>query len=506
MRIIRPDDMDRLMPAEEASAHSPIPTQIISSDEYYPAPQTDKQREVEARLTELGSTLAKRQGVSRRRFFQTAAGMAASYYVMNQVYGPLFDVTEAEAATPALAQSRADDLKGQMVFDAHTHFMRDDPSPLLGDPNRVGGFLWQRVQAGKFGFNKDLAGREATVKDLQFENFFKEIFLDSDTKVALLTNAPSDSPLDWLLPQEEVFKARDRINKEAGARRMLAHYTLTPGQPGWLEAIDRAIEVHKPDGWKGYTIGDVFIAHGGQHAYRLDDEKLMYPFYEKAAKAGIRNVCVHKGLFPRAIEARFPHLANFASVADVGKAAKDWPQLNFAIYHSGFRHLGGAPTDAVDEWEQTGRLSWLSDLADIPGKYGVTNVYGDLGAIFAWTVIAQPKIAAAMMGTLIKGLGADHVIWGTDSVWTGSPQWQIEAMRRLEIPEDIQAKHGFAPLGPPNGKVKNAIFAENGFRLFGYRKDTELAKPDRFTAMKSEYDREGGSRTNLRYGFVNKPT
>ena len=39
-----------------------------------------------------------------------------------------------------------------------------------------------------------------------------------------------------------------------------------------------------------------------------------------------------------------------------------------------------------------------------------------------------------MMGTLIKGLGHDHVFWGTDSVWYGSPQWQIEAFRRLEIP------------------------------------------------------------------------
>lgn len=231
MRIIGSDDMDQLLPAEEASLHSPIPTQIVSSDEYYPAPQTEKQLEVEARLTELGSTLAEKQGISRRRFFQTAAGMAASYFVMNQVYGPLFDVTEAEAATPGLAESRADDLKGQMVFDAHTHFMRDDPSPILRDPDRVGGFMWQRVQAGKFGFNKDLAGREATIKDLQFENFLKEIFLDSDTKVALLTNAPSDSPADWLLPQDEVFKARE-AQRSRGFKRNGASMPCLARQAG----------------------------------------------------------------------------------------------------------------------------------------------------------------------------------------------------------------------------------------------------------------------------------
>ena len=237
---------------------------------------------------------------------------------------------------------------------------------------------------------------------------------------------------------------------------------------------------------------------------RMDDEKLMYPFYEKASKAGIKTVCVHKGLFPAFAEQRLPHLKEHAMVGDVGKAAKDWPQLNFAIYHSGFRHLGGAPTEGVEEWEKTGRLSWLSDLAEIPGKYGVTNVYGDLGAIFAWTVIAQPRLAAAMMGTLIKGLGADRVLWGTDSVWTGSPQWQIEAMRRLEIPEDMQKQNGFSPLGAADGPVKKAIFADNGLRVFGYAKRADLARPDRFTIMKAEYDKNGPSPSNLRYGYVRR--
>ena len=50
-----------------------------------------------------------------------------------------------------------------------------------------------------------------------------------------------------------VFQTREKVNKAAGSRRMLAHYTITPGQPGWLEGIDRGIETYKPDGWKGYT-------------------------------------------------------------------------------------------------------------------------------------------------------------------------------------------------------------------------------------------------------------
>ena len=235
MRFLSLQQMRQLRPAATAAFAAPVPTQIVSSDEYLPAPQTAQQREVEARLKELGSALARKQGVSRRRFFETAAGMAASYYVMNQVYGPVFAASAAEAATPELAEAQAQAAKGQLVFDVHTHFLRDDPGPDLGDPARVGGAMWLRALAARFPWNKDIFGKEQTVHDLQFGNFVKEIFLDSDTKVALLSNAPSDDPKDWLLPQERVFAARDQVNKEAGSKRLLAHFTITPGQPGWLD-------------------------------------------------------------------------------------------------------------------------------------------------------------------------------------------------------------------------------------------------------------------------------
>jgi uncharacterized protein len=174
------------------------------------------------------------------------------------------------------------------------------------------------------------------------------------------------------------------------------------------------------------------------------------------------------------------------------------------VYHSGYRHVGGSPADAMAEWDQTGRSSWVSDLAEIPAKYGVSNVYGDLGQLFAYTSIAEPRLAAALMGTLVKGLGADHVIWGTDAVWTGAPQWQIEGLRRLEIPEDMQKQYGFAPLGTADGPVKRGIFANNGFRLFGYDRHAELATPDRFATLKEDYLRNGSDPSNLRYGYVRR--
>jgi predicted TIM-barrel fold metal-dependent hydrolase len=253
-------------------------------------------------------------------------------------------------------------------------------------------------------------------------------------------------------------------------------------------------------------VGDNTNKQLSKHPWRMDDEKLLYPFYEKLVKAGLVNVCVHKGLYPLSTTQRFPQLVDHADVRDVGKAAKDWPQLNFVIYHSAFRFTGGEGKNGVAQFEQTGRVDWVTDLAEIPAKYGVTNVYGDLGQIFAQSTVAEPRLCAAMMGMLVKGLGADHVVWGTDAIWTGAPQWQIEALRRLEIPEDMQRKYGFAALGPADGPVKRAIFGENSARLYKYdvKRRAELTS-DRIALAKADYEREGPGRTNLRYGYVAKP-
>jgi predicted TIM-barrel fold metal-dependent hydrolase len=252
---------------------------------------------------------------------------------------------------------------------------------------------------------------------------------------------------------------------------------------------------------KGYTVGDNTHKETSRYPWRMDDDKMTYPGYEKFVKAGIKNVCVHKGLFPPSTETQFPKLRPYADVRDVAKAAKDWPQLNFVIYHSGYRHIGNDPAEAWAQFEKTGRIEWVSDLAEIPAKYGVTNVYADLGQLFAWSTVANPRLAAVLMGTLIKGLGTDHVVWGTDAVWTGSPQWQIEGLRRLEIPEDMQKKYSFRPLGPADGPVKTAIFGGNSARLYQFAIPRSV-EADRFAQIKADYVRSGAKRSNLRYGYV----
>jgi predicted TIM-barrel fold metal-dependent hydrolase len=490
-----------LEPAETRAFDSPIPCQVISNGEFLPAPQGPMQKRFEMRLRERAGVLAKKHGLSRRDFLRTASGMASAFLAMNEVYGAVFQVSEAEAADPELGDEHARGLSEQFVVDVHTHFLRDD--------TRLHTFVDMRTDTGRRGYNPELARHPQTFEDVKFPTYIKEVFLDSDTKIAVLSGAPSDLAQDWMLSNDTIRHACDRVNQFAGSERMLPHFIFVPGQPGWLEAIDRGIELLKPAGWKGYTIGDNTHKETSRYPWRMDDAAVTYRGYEKFVKSGRRLVAIHKGLFPPSDEKRFARLTQYAKVDDVGQAAKDWPQLDFLIYHAGYRYIGDDnPALAAKQFDDSGRMDWVSDLAEVPAKYGVTNVYADVGASFAALCLSHPRAAAAMMGMLIKGLGSDHVLWGTDSLWFGSPQWQIEAFRRMEIPDEMQRKYGYSPLGPADGPVKRAILGANGARVYGISKpETNVGwRSDGFARRRREYLAGNPRRSNLAYGYVRRQT
>jgi predicted TIM-barrel fold metal-dependent hydrolase len=489
------DELNEVAPAEQAAFPSPVPTQIVSNGEFNPLPQTPRQKQVEARVVELADASAKRLGVDRRRFLASASGMAAAFLAMNEVYGPLFEVAAAEADDPDRADERAAALAGQFIFDDQVHFVRDDYKfEGLLDLGRFAAKHW----------NPALKEMKIDLLRYKFENFIKEVFLDSDTKVALLSGAPFDDPKLWLLSNDQMAQTRELVNRIAGSRRLLCHAVFTPRQDNWLDQVDHAIARLKPDSWKGYTVGDPLTP--SRFPYRLDDEKLMYPFYEKIRKAGIKIVCIHKGLLPRDYEKSFKGVWEYAKVDDVPRAAKDWPDLDFVIYHSALRPFTELPDAEAAEFEKTGIIRWVSDLAAIPQKFGVKNVYAELGTAFANSAVTNPRLAAGLLGTVIKGMGVDHVVWGTDSVWYGSPQWQIEALRRLEIPEDLRKRFGYAPLGPADGDVKRAILGENAARMYRLAKpaDYDALKGDVIEKMKAEYRKTGIGRSNTPFGYIGK--
>jgi predicted TIM-barrel fold metal-dependent hydrolase len=347
-----------------------------------------------------------------------------------------------------------------------------------------------------------------TLQRYKFENYLKEIFLDSDTKVALLSGAPFDDPSWWLLSNDQINEARSAINKVAGSRRLFSHFVFTPVQDGWVEEVDRGMAEIKPDGWKGYTVGDPLSPSSKKTMWRLDDEKLMYPVYEKFMKSSSRNVCIHKGLLPLDYETSWAGVWQYATVDDLPKAARDWPGLNFVMYHGALRPFLEDPATELALFEKTGEIRWASDLARIPKKYSVNNCYAELGTTFATCAVANPRFAACLVGMFVNEMGPDNVVWGSDSVWYGSPQWQIEAMRRLEIPDDIMKKMGWKiKLGGPDSEVKRKIFGTNSARLYNYKVQAgyDQLGQDKLARIKSEYEKEQIGRNNKFWGYVAKP-
>jgi len=110
------------------------------------------------------------------------------------------------------------------------------------------------------------------------------------------------------------------------------------------------------------------------------------------------------------------------------------------------------------EFDSTGRSSWVSDLAEIPEKYGVNNVYGDLGQLFAWTSVAS-SVVGGVDGDTDQGSGGRSGRVGHRRGMTGAPQWQIEGLRRLEIPKTCKRNTASIHWARRIGPVKTAVLA-----------------------------------------------
>src|SRR5262249_46873103 len=220
----------------------------------------------------------------------------------------------------------------------------------------------------------------------------------------------------------------------------------------------------KIDAWKMYTGAEL-----GEKAWFLDDEKVAYPFWERTKKLGVKNCCVHKGLPLGAFneKACTPH--------DLETAAKDFPDLNFIVYHSGFRGFttglnrwiarGTGPRVVDKKTDDPQEIPWISDLFRILKKNPkIKNIYFELGATFNMTSSASPELCMHMLGQMIQTAGADHILWGTDSIWGGSPQSQIVRLRKLKMKESLMKKYGYPEL---TDKVKDQILGLNAAKLYG---------------------------------------
>ena len=235
----------------------------------------------------------------------------------------------------------------------------------------------------------------------------------------------------------------------------------------------------------------------------MDDEKVVYPSYEKFAKAGLVNVCVHKGLFPPSVEKQFPHLLAYSDVRDVGKAAKDWPQLNFIIYHSAYRFGGGGrPEDAWTQFEQTGRIEWVTDLAEIPVE---VRRHQRLRR-------PRPDLRPDHGGRAARLRGDDGPARSAASApttWCGAPTPSGPARRSgrsrrcagWRSPRTCRRSTASSRWGPPTARSRRRSSARTTRGCTSTTGAAALAT-DRLAVAKAAYEESGGLRSNRRYGYV----
>jgi len=297
-----------------------------------------------------------------------------------------------------------------------------------------------------------------------------------------------------------VTRAVSSLEERLGARlfnRTTRSLSLTEAGLRFLESAKALEDMEwqardlKVEAWKMYP----GAAMGSSPGWWLDDEKIAYPCWEKARKLGIKNLCIHKGLPLGFFTEEYCH------PKDVEKAARDFPDLNFIIYHSAL-HLGplmsreGREKAAADpQW-----IPWCSELFAIKKRNPkLNNIYLELGSTFA-QLHRNPKMITHFFGQALELFGADHIIWGTDCLWSGSPQPVITSLRTFKMDSEISAKHGYKELTDAD---KNLIFGLNAARLYGIdpKAKRSALKHDHIAALREEYETAPTpSRTS--YGWV----
>jgi hypothetical protein len=370
-----------------------------------------------------------------------------AFMVLNKVYA--LDQSGGAAAMP-ITRAQCDDLdaarevldKKLFVMDVQTHHVEPERGTLACFLRFNGGIRRFR----ELGYN--VSDSDLTCPAVIGRmNYIKEFFLDSETDVAVLSGIPYS---DLLAGPRLMAETRELVNQLAGSQRALSLAMIEPksppGTPTSIDSFEQQVREFGASALKVYT-------YSGN--WRLDDEVVSYPMLAEAQRLGIKLVNVHKGL--PAIFA--PGSEETVRTTDFPKVVRDWPDINFCAYHSAYfqdDHPEG----------KNGITEFIEVCESLPKKLR-RNVYAEIGTTFAYTLLLGGDHAAHLIGQLLKTLGSRNILWGSDSIWWGSPQFLIDAFKVLQIPEAMQQQYGYPKL---TNAAKRRILGGNAARLYGVKK------------------------------------
>ena len=461
----------------------PIKLDTTTNGEYAPIPLDRVHVEARAQGLEAAGANAKRLGLGRRSFLVSACGAATTLAAMNAAYarhgrtGGYFDVPKDAALDLQLARSTLDGA--ELIFDVQGHFV--NPTGAWTKRLPADARPLQMPKTASCGPTKG-PGQLAYLQCLGAEEFVKDVFLDSDTDLMVLSFVPSTRASEPLTIEEAHATAQivERLN---GTHRLYIHGRVNPNQPGDVEGMDELAQRYKIAAWKTYTQW----GPDGKGFFMDDDAGIA--LIEKARKLGVRNIAIHKGL-PFG-QRSYEH----STCVDIGRAAKRFPDVNFLLYHSGF--VSGAKEGPYDPKRTDCVDALVTSLAQNGIKPGA-NVYAELGS--TWRLaMRDPDTAAHLLGKLMKACGAGNILWGTDSIWYGSPQDQIQAFRAFQIAPQLREKHGYAQITPA---VRANIFGLNALKIYPVPEDVLKmhVKRDKIARERATYRAERPDPSFLTHG------
>lgn len=429
----------------------PIKIDSTSNGEFAPVPLEPVHHHARRLALEHATANAKRLGQSRRDFLVSLSGSATTLLAMNLAAcsngrnGAFYDIPN-EAATDAAAAESA--LAGnEFIFDVQGHFVNPTGAWTRTLPPGARPLASMEKAGCGLGGDDGLGYLNCLGRD----EFIQDIFLDSDTDLTVLSFVPSTRSGEPLTIEEAAATAAI-VEKMDGTHRLCLHGRVNPNQKGDVEDMERLAKQFGISAWKTYTQW----GPDGK-GFFMDDEPGLR-MIEEARRLGVRNIAIHKGLpfGPRSYE--------HSTCVDIGRVAKRHPDINFLIYHSGFVTEKGegpydpARTDGID--------ALITSLRDNGIGHG-SNVYTELGSTWRF-LMRDPDMAAHGLGKLLKHVGEDNVLWGTDSIWYGSPQDQIQAFRTFQISPEFRERYGYPEITP---RIREKVFGLNALELYPVPRD-----------------------------------
>ena len=388
---------------------------------------------------------AKRLGLSRRQFLTSSCGVATTLLAFNEAYankgltGGYYALNRESSME--LDAAEALDNK-EFIFDVQGHFVNPQGDWLKTVPDGSNPFSFMPKAQ-----NCELVRRAENRSYLHClgpDEFIKDVFLDSDTDAMVLSFVPSASDAEPLTI-EEAAATRDIVEQLDGSPRLLIHGRVNPNQDGDMERMADLADTWKVSAWKTYTQWGL----NGQGYFLTDD--IGHAFIERAIACGVKNICVHKGI-PFG-EQSYQH----STCVDIGAVARQYPDVNFLVYHSGF--VPGQSEAAYDSQRSEG-IDGLINAFEENGR--PKNVYAELGSTWRF-LMRDPNSAAHTLGKLFKHMGHENILWGSDSIWYGSPQDQIQAFRTFQISEQFQEEFGYQAI---TAEMRAAVFGLNAARVY----------------------------------------